>query len=150
MTRWEEEEAYLTDLVLVHAAGNVVLVLEDQQGGSHEALDEWSMRGKRREEGMAYFLHEQTLQLHPAVVQTLAVGGIDDPDEGVGLLEVALPVRAKGLLAADVPCKRSAWKPTRWWHVDDRQIFSLYLHLLQYKRSQASTCPLLTRRSQSS
>ena len=51
----------------------------------------------------ACLLQEQALQLLPAVLQSLAVVGIHDPDERVGLLEVVLPVRAKGLLATDIP-----------------------------------------------
>ena len=49
-------------------------------------------------------MDEKALELLPAVIETLAVSGIDNPDERVGLLEVVLPVRAEGLLAADVPC----------------------------------------------
>lgn len=43
------------------------------------------------------------MELSPAVVQSLAVCGIHHPDERIRLLEVVLPVRAEGLLAADVP-----------------------------------------------
>ena len=38
-----------------------------------------------------------------AVLQSTFVRRIDDPDESVGGLEVVPPVRAKTLLAADVP-----------------------------------------------
>jgi hypothetical protein len=43
------------------------------------------------------------MQLLPAIIQALAVCGIDHPDQRVGLLEVVLPVCAERLLAADIP-----------------------------------------------
>lgn len=43
------------------------------------------------------------MELAGAVTQTFTVGCVDDPDQGVGLLEVVLPVCAEGFLAADVP-----------------------------------------------
>lgn len=52
---------------------------------------------------MAYLLHEQTLQLPPAITQSLPVGGIDNPDDRVRLLKVVLPVGPEGLLPTDVP-----------------------------------------------
>lgn len=53
---------------------------------------------------MTNFLHEQTFQFVPAIRETLLVRGINYPYQGVGLLEVILPVGPKSLLAADVPC----------------------------------------------
>jgi len=50
-----------------------------------------------------HLLYKQALQLPTTVLQTLAIGGINHPYQRVGLLEVVLPVRAKGLLASDIP-----------------------------------------------
>lgn len=47
-----------------------------------------------REDGYAYLFEKQACQLLSTVVDALAVGGIDDPDERVRLLKVVLPVRA--------------------------------------------------------
>lgn len=51
----------------------------------------------------AHLLKQQPCQLMPTVAYSLAVGGIDHPDERICLLEIVLPVRAQRLLAADVP-----------------------------------------------
>ena len=48
-------------------------------------------------------LQQQTHQLMLAVVQPLAVCGINHPDERVGLFKVVLPVSAESLLSADIP-----------------------------------------------
>lgn len=58
---------------------------------------------------MAYLLYEQPFQLLTTVLESLPVRRVDYPDERVGLLEVVLPVGTEGLLAANVPCKPSAW-----------------------------------------
>ena len=50
-----------------------------------------------------HLLEQQPCKLVPAIAYSLAVGGIDHPDERVGLLEIVLPVRTQRLLAADVP-----------------------------------------------
>lgn len=62
---------------------------------------------------VGYFLDEQTLQLLTAVIETLSISGIDHPDEGIGLLEVVLPVCPKSLLAAHIPCEESV-RARRW------------------------------------
>lgn len=56
----------------------------------------------------AHLLLEQPVQLGPAVVHAHPVGRVDDPDERVRPLKVVPPVRPQCLLAAHVPCRRSA------------------------------------------
>ena len=57
----------------------------------------------RKDAAAAHFLHQQAFQLVSTVSQPVPIGSIDDPNQRVGLLEVILPVRAKGLLTADIP-----------------------------------------------
>ena len=45
------------------------------------------------------------MQFLLAIFHAHAVTGVDDPDDGVSLLEVIAPVGAEGALAADVPCR---------------------------------------------
>ena len=52
---------------------------------------------------MAYLLEQQPFQLLTTIIQPLAICGVHDPDERVGLLEVVLPVRAQRFLPAHVP-----------------------------------------------
>lgn len=70
-------------------------------GQVEEAVEEMSSAKQ-------YLLHEQPLQLLPAVVDALAIGGVHHPNQRVRLLEVVLPVGPEGLLAADVPFTASA------------------------------------------
>jgi hypothetical protein len=50
-----------------------------------------------------YLLEQQAVKLLAAVVDPLTVGCVNDPYQRVGLLEVVLPVCAKGLLSSDIP-----------------------------------------------
>jgi len=98
--------SYLADLVLAHTPTHIALVLKDEQRGAHQTLGKSSARVQTSQSGKStepHFLNQEALQFLPAVVQPLTIGGIHDPDECVGLLEVVLPVRAEGLLAAHVP-----------------------------------------------
>lgn len=58
---------------------------------------------KMQERWKTCLLDEQAHQLLSAVVQTLAICRIHNPYERVRLLEVVLPVCAKGLLATNIP-----------------------------------------------
>jgi hypothetical protein len=53
--------------------------------------------------GATYLLHEQAFEFLPAVCETFAVCGIDNPDECICLFEVVLPIGSECLLTADVP-----------------------------------------------
>lgn len=68
------------------------------------------MRDRRK----PHLLQEQTFELCFAVFQALTICGINDPDERVCLLEVILPVCAKGFLATHVPCALSV----KFWHAE--------------------------------
>ncbi|KAI3481079.1 hypothetical protein L1887_56653 [Cichorium endivia] len=48
-------------------------------------------------------LLEQVVELELAVGEAGGVGGIDDPDDGIRLFKVVLPVRPQALLAANIP-----------------------------------------------
>lgn len=54
----------------------------------------------------SYLLHEQACKLLSAVIDAFSVRGINNPNEGIGLLKIILPVRAEGFLSSDVP-----WPP---------------------------------------
>lgn len=55
LQRRDREEAHFADFVLGQAVRNVVLVLEDEEGGAHEALNLLEMKGWR-EWWRGYFL----------------------------------------------------------------------------------------------
>lgn len=69
---------------------------------AESAKHEWE-RARRRRRGTHLF-EEQLVQLALAVVHAGPVGRVDDPDDGVRLLEVVAPVRPQRGLPADVPC----------------------------------------------
>lgn len=51
----------------------------------------------------AHLLHQQALELPPAVLHALAVSAVHHPDEAIRALEVVPPVGPQGLLATHVP-----------------------------------------------
>jgi hypothetical protein len=96
---------YLAHFVLGHGAGDIALVLEDEQACSREALHT-SAADQRDQMPHPYtdlFL-QQPGQLVATVVDPPAVSRVHYPDERVRLLKVVLPVGPQRLLAADVPC----------------------------------------------
>jgi hypothetical protein len=98
---------YLAHFVLGHGAGNIALVLEDEQACSRETLDR-SAQDRMHHPNTNLFL-QQPCQLVATVVDALAVSRVHHPDERVRLLKVVLPVRPQRLLAADIPCAVSIW-----------------------------------------
>ncbi len=50
-----------------------------------------------------YILLEEAVELLFAILHAHAVSRVDDPDQGVSLLEIVPPVRAESALATDVP-----------------------------------------------
>ena len=97
--------AYLANVFLAHAAWHIAFVLEDEKGGSCEALVVCMLAliqavGPPVE---THLLQKQAFQLLPAITESLLVSSIHNPYQRVRLLEVVLPVGTKGLLTTDVP-----------------------------------------------
>lgn len=95
---------YLQYLVAVHTPRDVYLVGKDKKTGPGQALHCLSACGRDSKVCGANLFLQQTVQFQPAVLDPLAVGGVHDPDEGIGLLKVVPPVGPQCLLPPDVPC----------------------------------------------
>jgi hypothetical protein len=95
-----------------------------------------------------YLLQEKPEELLPAVFEAFAVGGIDDPDQSIGLLEVVLPVGPQGLLATDVPFQRQYGRTDGARQAHRCSVCTCYHH--QSKPHKPVVHVILTRRSRSS
>lgn len=76
----------LFDFVRSETARDILLIAEDQEGGSHKFL-----------------LFEEAVQLLLGILQPQFVGAIDNPHNPIGLLEVVAPVAPNSFLSTDIP-----------------------------------------------
>lgn len=100
--------AHLCNLLAREAAPDVLLVGEDEQARTGEALltvarqlfllcNSCSI--------LADLFEQQPCEFPPAVLHALAVARVDDPDDRVGRLKVVPPVGPQRSLAPNVPCR---------------------------------------------